>query len=161
MVAMKTAVKTNASNIQTRKVICKCNCVHVTSNIYIHRHAPATHHPKAHGLKKPADKGDWTTNGRIIPTIDFSCWVLQKETVGLSGQDPSALSLTKRVFSGLIRQKAHYQQSQPPPQLDKGKAWPPLCSHWWFGCMALLRTSNTYPALLKAKIMSIYSPPMY
>lgn len=61
-----------------------------------------------YGLKKAVDKGRWTTSGRIIPSIDFSCWVLQKETVGLSGQDPSALSLTKRVFSRLIRQKAYY-----------------------------------------------------
>lgn len=66
------------------------------------------HLPHVHRLKEAADKGEWTTSGRIIPTIDFSCWVLQKETAGLSGQDPSALSLTKRVFSGLIRQKAHY-----------------------------------------------------
>lgn len=94
------------------------------------RYTPANHHPHVHGLRKAADKGDWTTSRRIIPTIDFSCWVLQKETAGLSGQDPSALSLTKRVFSGLIRQKAYYWWSQPPPQLDKERGWPPLCSHW-------------------------------
>lgn len=70
--------------------------------------APAHFHPHVYGWRKTANKGDRTTSGRIIPTIDFCCWVLQTETVSLSGQDPSALSLTKRVFSGLIRQKAYY-----------------------------------------------------
>lgn len=72
------------------------------------RRAPAPFHPHADGLRKAANKGARTASWRIIPTIDFCCWVLQMETVGLSGQDPSALSLTKRVFSGLIRQKAYY-----------------------------------------------------
>lgn len=69
-------------------------------------------HPNSHcvqrGLRRAEDKGDWTTSGSIIPPIDFSCWVLEGETVGLSGQDPAALLLTKRVFSGLIRQRAYY-----------------------------------------------------
>lgn len=74
----------------------------------MYNRAAARSHPQGYGLRKAANKGDRTTSGRIIPTIDFCCWVLQTETVGLSGQDPSALSLTKRVFSGLIRQKAYY-----------------------------------------------------
>lgn len=126
------ASKTNTSNSHKKgKVIYKYN--YITSNIH-KGHTPANHHPHVHGLRKAADKGDWTTSGRIIPTIDFSCWVLQTETAGLSGQDPSALSLTKRVFSGLIRQKAYYWWSQPPPQLDKEKK----VGHHWTGKVAWL-----------------------
>lgn len=117
------AAQTDANNLH-KKQSCKCEWNSVTSYV---RWAPANYHPHVHRLRKAANKGDPTTSGRIIPTIDFCCWVLQKETVGLSGQDPSALSLTKRVFSGLIRQKAYYQWSQPPPQLDKEKGCPPIC----------------------------------
>lgn len=101
-------------------------CDYITSDVHW---APANFHPHVHGLEKAATEGDRTTSGRIIPTIDFCCWVLQTETVGLSGQDPFALSLTKRVFSGLIRQKAYYWWSQPPPQQDKEKGCPLLCRH--------------------------------
>lgn len=106
------------------KVAWECN--YITSDVHW---APANFHPHVHRLRKAATEGDRTTSGRIIPTIDFCCWVLQTETVGLSGQDPSALSLTKRVFSGLIRQKAYYWWSQPPPQLDKENGCPLICRH--------------------------------
>lgn len=59
-------------------------------------------------LEAGRDKGDWTTRGSIILSIDFSCWVLQRETVGLSGHDLPALLLTKRVFPQLIWQRAYY-----------------------------------------------------
>lgn len=113
------AARRRNNNLHKKKQSCICN--YITSDV--HR-AAARSHPQGYGLSKAANKGDRTTSGRIIPTIDFCCWVLQTETVGLSGQDPSALSLTKRVFSGLIRQKAYYRWSPTPRQLDKEKRLP-------------------------------------